>query len=24
MLRIEADTIAAQPPGPRMHSGWPG
>jgi tRNA-(ms[2]io[6]A)-hydroxylase len=22
MLRIEADTIAAQPPGPRMHSGW--
>ncbi|MHB1557238.1 MAG: tRNA isopentenyl-2-thiomethyl-A-37 hydroxylase MiaE [Isosphaeraceae bacterium] len=24
MLQIEADTIAAQPPGPRMHSGWPG
>jgi tRNA-(ms[2]io[6]A)-hydroxylase len=24
MLRIEAETIAAQPPGPRMHSGWPG
>lgn len=24
MLRIEAETIAAQPPGPRMHSGWSG
>jgi tRNA-(ms[2]io[6]A)-hydroxylase len=24
MLRIEAETIAAQPPGPRMHSGWTG
>jgi tRNA-(ms[2]io[6]A)-hydroxylase len=24
MLRIEAETIAAQPPGPRMHSGWAG
>jgi tRNA-(ms[2]io[6]A)-hydroxylase len=24
MLQIEAETIAAQPPGPRMHSGWPG
>ena len=24
MLEIEAETIAAQPPGPRMHSGWPG
>jgi tRNA-(ms[2]io[6]A)-hydroxylase len=24
MLQIEADTIAAQPPGPRMHSGWAG
>jgi len=22
MLEIEAETIAAQPPGPRMHSGW--
>ncbi len=22
MLRIEAETIATQPPGPRMHSGW--
>lgn len=22
MLRLEAETIAAQPPGPRMHSGW--
>src|SRR5262249_27223962 len=24
MLSIEADVIAAQPPGPRIHSGWPG
>jgi tRNA-(ms[2]io[6]A)-hydroxylase len=24
MLSIEADAIAAQAPGPRMHSGWPG
>jgi tRNA-(ms[2]io[6]A)-hydroxylase len=24
MLQIEAETIAAQPPGPRMHSGWAG
>jgi tRNA-(ms[2]io[6]A)-hydroxylase len=24
MLEFEADAIAAQPPGPRMHSGWPG
>jgi tRNA-(ms[2]io[6]A)-hydroxylase len=24
MLQVEAETIAAQPPGPRMHSGWPG
>jgi tRNA 2-(methylsulfanyl)-N6-isopentenyladenosine37 hydroxylase len=24
MLQIEAETIAAQPPGPRMHGGWPG
>jgi tRNA-(ms[2]io[6]A)-hydroxylase len=24
MLQIEAETIAAQPPGPRMHSGWSG
>jgi tRNA-(ms[2]io[6]A)-hydroxylase len=22
MLQLEADSIAAQPPGPRMHSGW--
>jgi tRNA 2-(methylsulfanyl)-N6-isopentenyladenosine37 hydroxylase len=22
MLQLEAETIAAQPPGPRMHSGW--
>jgi tRNA 2-(methylsulfanyl)-N6-isopentenyladenosine37 hydroxylase len=24
MLQLEAETIAAQPPGPRMHSGWTG
>ncbi len=24
MLRIEAETMATQPPGPRMHSGWAG
>jgi tRNA-(ms[2]io[6]A)-hydroxylase len=24
LLRSEAETIAVQPPGPRMHSGWPG
>jgi tRNA-(ms[2]io[6]A)-hydroxylase len=24
MLRIEAEAITAQPPGPRMHSGWSG
>jgi hypothetical protein len=22
-LEIEADAMAAQPPGPRIHSGWP-